>query len=192
MAKTTHFAFVRFHLALFVVAAAILPAWAPLNVPKLDDRSFTDLARAVESLGTSLNATAVSSSAAAHKRVAPQQDAPPARARQTPKTDFGPVLKTGATESACCGPEIEQVRAVLERVRADRERFAEAARAQGNRKALKKIEQLDGQVRAFEKSLSDLERSTPAKPAGQQFTLISNIMKSMHDTAKAIIQNLKG
>ena len=39
-----------------------------------------------------------------------------------------------------------------------------------------RIEQLDGQVRAFEKSLSDIEGSTHTKPASHQVQMISNIM----------------
>ena len=58
------------------------------------------------------------------------------------------------------------MRATLERVRADRNRFAGAARADGNEKALTQIERLDDQVRAFEKALGG-RRFDAAGPAAR-------------------------
>jgi hypothetical protein len=180
------FVFTRAVLALAVIVAAVFPTWAPLQVPKIDDRSFKDLTEAVESLGDGLRSRAPSPGRQRPQRAAA---APGATPRQTPKTDFGAVANKG---SSCCERELDDVRAAFKQIRADRKRLAKMARAERDRKALKKIEQLDSQIRSFEEALDGLEDAETEKQASRQLATLSNVSKSMHDTAKAIIQNMRG
>lgn len=170
--------FVRFAPALIVLAASSLPAAAQSNVSRLDDRSFKELAKAVESLGAGMGVTAASA-------------APAARARQTPKTDFGSMVGKGASKSACCAEQLQEIRKTLQSVRADQKRFVVAARQGGNGQTMKQVERLDGRIRSFEKALRDVDRAKDGAAGNRRYTTLSNIMKSMHDTAKSIIQNIK-
>jgi len=152
-----------------------------------EGQSFADLVAEVEALGTRL---AVARAAAATLEPKAAAGAGATSPRQTPPSDVGSVQQ-GASEEPCCRPDVERLRAILERVQSDRAVMAQRAGTARNPKAAREVAGLEGLLATFNEALGQLERAPDAKRASQHFQTLSNVSKTLHASAKAILQNLR-
>lgn len=163
---------------------------APLNPPKLDDRTYTDLLKESQALLPQLNNPSGLTAKQANSGETPPTRTTAQADRAKPKTDLGSSLKNGVG-ARCCSAGLNRIRAGVAKIREDFKKLRAYYGSAKDQKGMHTVERMETPLKELDRSIQAFAAARDERSAKRHAATISQKAQQLHDDAMTVIRKLE-